>query len=73
MPSEDVKCVGVEQRSRSRIAYVEYFVFNEDFGVTAYGITDKPVSKWKEQIAITSQLVLKSEYGILCCKSKAKN
>jgi hypothetical protein len=50
------------------VAYVIYFVFNEDVGVTAIGYSKSLQESETEQMAALSQSILISEHGILCCQ-----
>jgi hypothetical protein len=45
--------------------YVIYFLYNEDFGITAFGATDHLVATKAGRLAIATQMVLVSPVGLL--------
>lgn len=45
--------------------YMTYFIYNEDFGVTALGFSDTPAKSKAEMLAIASEYILKGEVGFL--------
>ncbi len=45
--------------------YVTYFIFNEDFGITAMGVTPAPVKSTSAMLAIANQSVLQGREGLL--------
>jgi hypothetical protein len=51
--------------SVSKFENVDYFIYNQDFGITALGSTDRLRAAADERLAIASQLVLTSDFGIL--------
>ncbi len=55
---------------KREVAYVKYFVFNDDYGVTAFGVTSSVRASESDQLSILTQAVLTSNYGILCCRSR---
>ena len=44
---------------------VVYFIYNEDFGVTAYGVANQPVSTKDERLSVASQMILEGQRGLL--------
>jgi hypothetical protein len=42
-----------------------YFIYNEDYGVTAYGVTNETVGSPKERLNIASQMILEGGAGLL--------
>ncbi len=45
--------------------YVTYFLYNEDFGITAMGVTQSPAATVDEKLAIASQSILRGSKGLL--------
>lgn len=45
--------------------YVVYFVYNEDFGITAFGVTDRVETTEAGMLAIATQMILMSQTGLL--------
>jgi hypothetical protein len=43
---------------------VTYFIFNEDIGITAWGVAQEPAQTTDEQLAIATQTVLKGDRGL---------
>lgn len=50
------------------VAYVLYFIFNQDVGVTAFGRAPSHQASEAAQFEVLTQSVLASDYGILCCR-----
>jgi hypothetical protein len=44
---------------------IVYFIYNEDVGVTAWGVAKQPASTKEERSAIASQMVLQGKRGLL--------
>jgi hypothetical protein len=44
---------------------VVYFIYNEDVGVTAYGVADQPVNAKDERLSVASQMILQGQKGLL--------
>ena len=44
---------------------ITYFIYNEDFGVTAYGVAEQPAKTKDERLVIASQMILQGKYGLL--------
>ncbi len=42
-----------------------YFIYNEDVGVTAYGVTDKPAKTKNQRLDVASQMILQGQKGLL--------
>jgi hypothetical protein len=55
---------GALASAHSKYDNVDYFIYNDDFGVTALGSTDRPRASIDERVAIASQMVLISNVGI---------
>lgn len=53
----------------SKFENVDYFVYSQDFGITAFGSTDRLRVTKDERFAIASQMVLISDIGMLALKS----
>lgn len=51
--------------SRAVYDYVVYFLYNEDFGITAFGATDHVVTTEVGKLAIATQMILMSPTGLL--------
>lgn len=48
-----------------RWLYVTYFFYNEDFGITAMGVTKSPAKTINDMILVANQLVLQGSRGLL--------
>lgn len=48
--------------------YVIYFLYNEDFGITAFGATDHVVATGAGRLAIATQMILQSPMGLLAAR-----
>jgi hypothetical protein len=48
---------------------ITYFIYNEDFGVTAYGVAEKPARTKDERLVVASQMILQGKYGLLTAPS----
>lgn len=66
---EDGSCAPTKQTGASNSKYenVDYFVYNQDFGVTALGSTDRLHTSFETRLAIASELILTSNEGIFGC------
>jgi hypothetical protein len=51
--------------SGSKFENVDYFIYNQDFGITAFGSTDRLLTAEDERLGIASQRVLTSDVGLL--------
>jgi hypothetical protein len=51
--------------SRAVYDYIVYFLYNEDFGITAFGATDRVVTTEAGKLAIATQMILMSPAGLL--------
>jgi len=61
----DHECVPEPIAATTSWGYVVYFIYNEDFGVTAMGVAPKPVADIPAMQAIASQSILQGRNGIL--------
>jgi hypothetical protein len=50
---------------RAVYEYVIYFLYNEDFGITAFGATDHIVTNEAAKLATATQMILMSPTGLL--------
>lgn len=67
---DEVHCLAAQPKLGERsmdVAYVLYFVYNQNVGVTAFGIAPRPLASEAEQLSVVTQAVLASESGLLCC------
>ncbi len=63
---DDSCLIDVSEEQSDRWLYVTYFLYNEDFGITAMGVTKSPPTTVDEKVLIASQLVLQGNKGLLC-------
>jgi hypothetical protein len=65
--SEEAQChdVGETPDSTSKAVPSLYYIYNEDFGVTSYGVTERGASNQDEMIGIAGHLVLQGKRGLL--------
>jgi len=67
MESPPDKCMVVEggRTKSSAPGPVLYFIYNEDYGVTAYGTAKKPVSSADAGLNVAAEMVLRGKKGLL--------
>jgi hypothetical protein len=58
------KVTGGRERS-GKPGPIVYFIYNEDVGVTTYGVADQPVKIEKDRLNVASQMILQGQRGIL--------
>jgi hypothetical protein len=60
------KCLDAERVAKVGVKFgnVDYFVYNEDFGITAFGSTDRLLNQADERRAVASEMMLVGEHGI---------
>jgi hypothetical protein len=58
------EAIGGQEKS-SDSGPILYFVYNEDFGVTAFGVTQHPAKTKEEKLNIASQMILQGVRGLL--------
>ncbi len=62
----DDRCsLDAREEKTDRWLYVTYFLYNEDFGITAMGVTKGPATTVDEMTLIANQLVLQGSRGLL--------
>ena len=59
-----VPATGGREKSRQP-GPITYFIFNEDIGVTAWGVTKQVAKSKDERLAIAGQMILQGERGLL--------
>lgn len=61
------RCTAVEEaQTKSNAAgQVLYFIYNEDYGVTAYGTAEKPVKSAEAGLHVAAEMVLLGNRGLL--------
>jgi hypothetical protein len=62
---ESCESVTGGRESSSKPGPIVYFIYNEDHGVTAYGVSDKPAKTKDERLGIASQMILQGQTGLL--------
>jgi hypothetical protein len=56
---------GLPEGQSPKWGYVTYFLYNEDFGITAMGVTNGPPAEVSEKMVIASQSILQGSRGLL--------
>jgi hypothetical protein len=65
LPSGECKLVPGGREASTAPGMVGYFIYNEDFGVTAYGGSRSALPTFEAQRAAAVSMVLQGEYGLL--------
>lgn len=64
--SSDGRCVAQPPENRpAQWGYVTYFLYNEDIGITAMGVTETPSTSTEGKMSIATQSVLQGPSGLL--------
>jgi len=63
--AESCESVNGGREKSSKPGPIVYFIYNEDYGVTAYGVADKPAKTKDERLGIASQMILQGHTGLL--------